>query len=437
MMKVYISSLIALHMSIYAINIDDAIQAGLKNNQSLQSKKLSIETAMSRAKESAALNGVNFSLMGDLGKNKSSITYEKITNPSNQQYMSYGYGFNISKPIINIKNIRIQDRYELDIKRAEADFLQAKQDFIMKCSEAYLNALLRMDQIKSKKLQLEYWEIKHAEQKRRYTNELISKPQMLEATAMLERSKSDLMATKNAYNMSLASLRAMLGIEIDRFEDLPEDTLPKISNIQSLEKWSENSTVSYIGHIKDTIAAQGYKIDATSANAEKYPTLDAQLYAKADSTTDGVYGKTESDRYYAGLSLRWTLYNGGGMQARRDTAILSAKEIESRLAQSREDVSAQVATNYYSIESSRASYVALLEMKTALELNLKSAQKQYDLNLNSIVELYEAKIKLNDNELELKKNLYSATLAYLQLNYYSGSLDELLGGISTTLSLQK
>ncbi len=414
---------------LFGISLDNTIEFAISNSKSLAAKKCEIEMSKSRLKEAEALSGINLSVNGDYGTIRGNTNYQSHpTYDSKQDYKSIDYGLEISKSIFNYRNLKVEDKQEVGIRRSKMEYLQAEQDLILRVSQAYFEALLKKDILQARQATLKKTQANKDIITTSFSQQLATKQSMLVANAIYLKSKADVLLANSDYRSALDSLAAASNYESAKLaeeglEPINEKVIASISNLKPVKDYIETSEKFFVGNLIEQLTQRAYELDIDSIKAEAYPTINGQIYTKKTNSSDPIYGDTTNNIYYMGVGLRWTLYDGGSKSYRSQTYSLMLVQNKLKLDQTKKDINARINNYYSTLQGNLELYSSLRSLDEAYNTSYQATKKGFELKLTNILSLEAANEQVANNTIEIKKTMYGIILAYLQLNYYTGKLN--------------
>ncbi len=416
-MRRWVSLILGLSVVASATTLQEAIAQGMNHNQLIASKEKAVETFQSRVNEIKSLNGINVSANADVGYAKSNTTYQRFPD-ANQKFISYGTGVTASKPLFNMRNIRLLDRSQIDVARTKLEYKKAKEELVLRIVEHYLNALLSQKTLQATQSKLLYHTTRVQEYQKKFDEGIATLPDLLDAQTALYTVKSDLIQMENNYNSTLQTLRATIGDETAFVESVDSEATKTEKELKPLAVYLQNSSDGFINHLYEGLISQGYRKDKDAIAAERYPQVDLQLNGTTTTATDGFFGKTETERLYAGVSVRWSMYNGGQREDKEKTALLQMEESALRLEQQKRDVSSMVQRYYNEIQSQKSALVTYQKAIQSAEEYQKALERGYELGVRKITDLLDAKNRVENAKLQYQKGRLQMVSAMYSLRYY-------------------
>jgi len=125
-----------------------------------------------------------------------------------------------------------------------------------------------------------------------------------------------------------------------------------------------------------------------AARAQYWPTLSAQVSANVGARTLTSPVPNGS----LGVSLSWSLYEGGATQAQVSEAVASLTQLEAQRDTLTAQVRLDLETALFSVEAAREGVVVAGEALTAAQERLRLAEGRYQAGAGSVIELGDAQV---------------------------------------------
>ncbi len=140
-------------------------------------------------------------------------------------------------------------------------------------------------------------------------------------------------------------------------------------------------------------------------------------------TAQGTYGSARSDMneaYSYGLTLNWTIFDGGGKialykqaQARRDAALARVRDQELTIWQ-------QVERAYVTVQQAEEAIGAAEKGVESADENFRLSQGRFDAGVANIIELTDAQLALTNAQATVARALAAYRIAIAQLERFLG-----------------
>ena len=290
------------------------------------------------------------------------------------------------------------------IAQAEAEYRNTQIELMVKTTEAYFNVLRAADAVTVQEALLRANERQLEQSKQRFEVGLVAITDVNESQAAFDRSRADVITSKNVLNRVWEALRAIVGpikLPLARLgEQLPLSP-PEPNDITT---WAETALRGNFGIIAASEAANAAKGKIDIERSGHYPTVSMQ--AGYDLSRSGAEYNTDSDTGFVGLSVNVPIFQGGSVTSRTRQAGFQYRAAQDRLDQVRRLVDQQVKDAFRgiltSIEDIRARQAAVVSARSALE----STHAGLEVGTRTQVDVLNA-----------QRNLFQAEFDYMDARY--------------------
>ena len=289
-------------LNVYAMDINDAVNQALLNNNSLKKQQYIYDESIQNINYSKTAYRPNI----DLGYNYKARTENLDLYGKDYSNASATVSYNLFNGFTdkyNIKSAKEQSEYSLYILEA------LKFDLILNTKQNYITYLKSLKNIDTMKNAFELLEQQYIDSQNKFEQGLLAKNDLLQVNAQMLQSKQNYARAKANSRIARFQLKNILGGTLNADEKIEDLTKQKISssnyNLEELENRSE------IKAVKKSISAI---VSQKRANKGDFmPNADLSLsYIKygSDAFLEVDSGSTK-DQETATLSLSWNIYNGG------------------------------------------------------------------------------------------------------------------------------
>lgn len=369
MNKFFKTTLVAtfLATSLQALNIDEAVQIALKNNQDMLNKNLDVDIS----KKNKSIAKSSFLPKVDISYNY--YNYNKLT--SSQSYdetgtLSSAISYNLFNGFKDISNYEIAN---LDFKSSKLYLKSLKFDTILNVKIAYVNYLNASNTKDTFEAQYELFKKQVEDSTAKYEQGLLARNDLLQVQVNMSNSLQNLVKAKANVQIASLELSNILG-----GYDLSNETIEKLSPTAIKDFKVANTSIDNRSELKAlTYSLEALEKNNTVINSAFYPKIDGS-FSKNNYYADSAFGRYDSgvdEQNIASVSLSWNLFNGNSDITQR---IVNKKEIlklNNSIKKTKLELSLQ-------LQKAKLDYeVANTNFKTA-SLSLKQAKENYNIVKN-------------------------------------------------------
>jgi HAE1 family hydrophobic/amphiphilic exporter-1 len=248
---------------------------------------------------------------------------------------------------------------------------------------------------------------------------------VLQVKVRVAQSALPLMAARNAYELGLESFKRLVGIDEPRLELAGElRAVPFEADVDRLTGVAMEGR-AWLRLLEATLGLKAQ--DVAAAGAESYPQLDlVAAYQGADP-----YGYGASDggwqwHWNAGMSLRWSLWDGGMTRGTVRQKRLELEQMKAEVEDAKRAVRLEVRSACLGLSHASETLATAVEAVSLARRALDIAEAKHRSGLATLLEVTEANVLLQTAELARSGALRDHLKARADLAYATGQ-DDLAG----------
>jgi outer membrane protein len=425
--KKYILTLLALGVSLSSadaevLNFSRAYSLALENANHIKSSVYVSEA------EKEKINQEESQLYPQINLSTSYKKTEYESNPSKnitrQGLITYSLTARQS-----LYNPEINSRIDMQESRSKYSDIKVefqKEELAQKLFKTYLDILKSQNKIKLLESYLEYNRSKLEGLTKKFDMNLSNKMDLFQMRVEYDSAEIELEKEKKLFNVYDLKFKQYIG-------DNPYE-LPKIESDKLLLETIKEMKVQVLGSddlgksLKIKQAEAAVEISASeleNAKAGHLPklTFDA-AYSKYDTDTPTVDAPYDTTKY-AMISLNIPIYGGGYVSSKVDSSKLMIKAAGEDLENAKKETHVQYDEYMAIFEASSESVWMYKKALESAELYLQAINQGYDYGLKSIIDLNDAKNKLNEVKYKYVENMHELVNSYIGLLMVTHNFKEL------------
>lgn len=342
-----------------------------------------------------------------------------------QNYTVTSYSLTITQPIFNFSSWMTVRQASAQVKQADATYIAALQDLMVRVSQAYFNVLLAEDALRitqAQKAQLAK-QLDHAKQ--RYEVGVSPITNMLNAQASYDTVSAQEIVDKNTVSNQYEALRALTGHRYPSLTKLQQQVPLVTPSPANMEQWV-NATQQQNLQLK----AARFGADAAKENIRvqaggHIPTIDATgNYVKNHGGLPLIIsGGNIVEQTTVGVSMAVPLFQGGLVSSQVQQAQYLYQQAVAQAEFTHHSVVTQTRQTYSSIlaniSSIKADQQTIKSTQSAYESNLAA----YEAGTITIVDVLLAQNRLFDAERQYAADQYTYLLNTIKLKQLAGTLN--------------
>lgn len=446
-MKKTLSTLIIAIASAVSVNVhaDDLLsvyQQALLNDTTVlkaQAQFNIVKEDINQAR-SVLLPQINASASYSDGERESYSTQIDTT-----EFNSLGYGASLNMQLYHHDSWLRLDIAEKTAHQSDLSYQVAKQDLIVRVTQAYFALLGAKDDLVFAQAEKAAIARQLEQTKQRFSVGLTAITDVHEAQAQFDNAVTEEIRSENAIFNAEEELRVITNIYPRNISELNTNRFSTTSpSPNSADEWQKTAEAKNLDLIAAKVSIDVAKQNIDAARAGHYPTLDfGASYNSSDDETDSNNALLTSndprlDNYSLGLTLNVPIYSGGAIES-------SVRQAQNRFVLASQDL---IQAHRGVVRTTRNAYntvVATISGIKAFEQSVLSAEKAleateagFEVGTRTIVDVLDS----TRNLYNAKRNLSSTRYAYIQnvllLKRAGGTItDEDITAINSGLSTVK
>jgi outer membrane protein len=342
------------------------------------------------------------------------------------RYNSNNLNVTATQPLFRFQNWITYEQAKNQVSQAEATFLQANQDLIVRVAQAYFDVLLAGNNVTLATAQKTAFAEQLAQAKRNFEVGTATITDANDAQARHDLAFSQEIAAQNDLEIKKQALRQIIGRvppDIARFGSRFEPQLPTPNNMdQWVEKGTSTSLQVKIAQANFDIAGQ----DVTKNRGGHLPTLDAVASYGDANQGSGVQGGVgfDSTTKYIGLQLAVPLYQGGLVNSKVREALANQDKAKQDLENAKRTVALNTRTAFLGVANGMAQIKALQTALISSQSSVDSSKLGQEVGVRTQVDVLNATQQLISTRRDYAQAIYTYAINVLKLKAAAGTLGD-------------
>lgn len=341
------------------------------------------------------------------------------------RYNSHGYGAVLVQPLFRVQNWAMYSESELQVAQADAQFVGASNDLVLRVARAYFDVLMAEDNVDLIAAQKAAISEQLEQAKRNFevgtatitdTHEAQSRydlvvAQEIAAQSDLEIKKRVLQQLTNASPENLSRLGPQFSL------DMP--------NPADMEKWVQNAREHNVQLASAQAAAALADKEVDRSRGGNYPTLDLVATYNQNRANGGNFGVgSETHVTTVGVQLNVPIFAGGADLSRTREAVANRTRAQSELDNATRTVELQTRQAYLGVVEGIAQVKALQQALKSSQSLLDSSKLGQQVGVRTNLDVLNAQQQLYSTRRDLYRAEYNYLMSRLQLKAAAGVLTE-------------
>ena len=341
-------------------------------------------------------------------------------------YNSNTYSLTLSQPLFRWQNWVQYGQSKLQVAQAEAQFVQAQQDLILRTAQAYFDVLYAEENL----LALQANKTAIAQQlesaKKNFEVGTATITDTHEAQSRFDLAVAQEIAAESDLEVKLRTLQALIGKEPGPLARVRADAALTPPQPADMSKWVEAAEKDSISVQVQQAAADIAALEVDKQRAGHYPTLDVVANTGRTRTVSSSLPPVplETDFNNIGLQLNLPLFQGGIVSSRQREAVANRSAAQSTLEAAKRS-SALAARQYYlGVVNGLAQLKALAAAKISSQSALESNKLGYEVGVRINIDVLNAENQVYQTRRDFAKAALDTLMAQLRLKAAVGALGE-------------
>lgn len=339
-------------------------------------------------------------------------------------YNSNGWTLTLTQPLFRWQNWAGYQQGVLAAASAEAHFVEAGQDLIVRVTQAYFDVLLAQETLATAQAQ----KVATAEQlesaKRNFEVGTATITDTHEAQARYDLIIAQEIAAESDLTVKRQVLRSLTDKETDVLKGLKDKAAispPQPDDIDQWVVWAESGNIGVqLAQTNSEIAGR----EIEKQRAGHFPTLDlVATYGKSGAGfSTGVTSGSDSKTSTVGLQLSVPIFSGGATTSRTREAVALAEKARADLENARRQAQLAARQAYLGVSAGLAQVHALEAGVASSKLAVESSKLGYEVGVRINIDVLNAQSQLFDTRQKLAKARLDTLIAQLKLKSAVGAL---------------
>lgn len=354
-------------------------------------------------------------------------TTNRTVDPSfDRTFYSWGPVISASWPLYRPQNWDAIDQAKLFVTGAEANFAQARQDLIVRVSQAYFDVLAAQDNLNAIAANKRAVSENLAQAKREFEVGTKTIVDTTEAQARFDQILAQEQVALGDLVVRRSALRAIIGRDagdLATLRDAPTLQPPAPADIEAWAKRAEenNPNVAFA-----QANAQIARVETQRNRDAQKPTIDLVASASRSRNNGSTSSSLSSTNTSGsiGVQLNVPIYTGGLIQSRIREALANEERSRFDLESARRNAAQGARQAYTGVDFGLSQVRALESAEKSAQSQLDATRLGYQVGLRINLEVLNANTQLFTTQRDLKKARYDFLLSGLRLKSATGSLDD-------------
>ncbi len=333
-----------------------------------------------------------------------------------------GYNVNITltQPVYNRNNQVQQRQADSVVNQADADYLSAQQDLILRVANRYFDVLARHDDLTFTLADKDAIDRQLEQAKRRFEVGLITITDVHEAQARFDLATADEIVARNNLADSQEALREVTGQYYEELSGLSERMPLNTPDPEDSESWATQAMQHNPQLQSAAFAVESARENVNLQKAGHYPTLDLVASSTHGDRSDVGSAYNSS----IGLQLSVPIYQGSAVLSQTREASFQHEASKEFLEGQQRAVVRQVRDAYRGLEAAISRVKALNQAQISNRSALEATEAGFEVGTRTIVDVLNSQRDLFRAQRDYSQSRYTYILNGLRLKQAAGQVNE-------------
>ncbi len=411
---------------VLAADLMQVYRAAQDNDPNYAAARATLDAGREKMPQGRAGLLPSLSLSGNTVWNENDVSIRN--NPSlnaKPHFNSNGYQLTLSQPLFRWQNWVTYDQTKLQVVQAEASFAQARQDLIIRVSQAYFDVLYATENLTAVRANKSAIDQQLASAKKNFEVGTATITDTHEAQARFDLAVAQEIAAESDLEVKSRTLEAIIGKEPGALAGPRKDAALNPPQPSDMNQWvaaaEKDSITVQIQQAVADIAAR--EIDKQRAG--HYPTLDLVAnVGNSKSLGSTSIGLLDTDYQNVGVQLNIPIFQGGVVVSRQREAAANRTAAQSNLEAARRSAALSSRQYYLGVVNGLAQVRALKAALVSSQSALESNKLGYEVGVRINIDVLNAENQVYVTRRDLAKAMLDTLMAQLKLKAAVGSLGE-------------
>jgi len=308
-----------------------------------------------------------------------------------------------------------------EMDASEVELQKTRDDVIQETVNNYLAVVFLQDVVKTRENVLNGMQRHEAMAEKLLQQGLIANYNMLRAKVAVADAERNLFDDNNKLELSKVALKNSLGIPEDSNIQI-KDSLVYSNNLGEfnsyVDKAMNQQPILKLISLKKDAAHQNYNVERSKFLPQAGLFGQYEMYPQ--------YLSCVEPRWAVGVQVSLNIFNGFQDYANLQSASHLEDEVKYIEADAVRNIRLLINKDYRDVANSQERYLKTNESIDLAKENLRLNERRFDTGLGTSLEVIDAQLSLEKNEIESKQSLFDYYKSLTSLNVNSGNPEEVL-----------
>ena len=420
---------------VYSADLWDVYQLALNNDPTFAQAQANYEAALedkpiaragylpaltlNASKSRSTTYGTQFGVVGTdptTGQPILGNTYASVPGRDTQ------YGLKLTQPLFNWAAWENIKQADASVAQAQAQFIAAQQDLIVRTATAYFNVITARDTLAADHAATAANEKQLDQTKAKYQVGMSAVTDVQNAQAAYDQSVANEIGAQQQVINAEESLRAITGEAVVELQEPPTDMPLRKPDPANTQQWVDTALKQNPNLMAAQAAADVASSTISIKRAGHYPTLDLSASYGRDNATGTVFNTYDYRQKQIMLQFSMPLFSGGGVSAQVTQAQRQYDAAQDQVQLVTRQTIQQTRTSYLGVLTGISQVEALHQSVKSNATSLQAMETGMQVGTRTIVDVLLARQNLVTAQTNFSQSRDNYLTSVLQLKQAAGIL---------------
>ena len=410
---------------LFATDLMQVYREAQDNDPTFAAARATLDAGQEKMPQARAGLLPSLTLSGNTVWNENEISQHGGPTITKPHYNSNGYQLTLSQPLFRWQNWVSYGQSKLQVAQAEANFVQARQDLILRVSQAYFDAIYAVENLKAVRANKTAIAQQLESAKKNFEVGTATITDTHEAQARYDLAAAQEIAAESDVEIRQHALQAIIGKMPGPLATTRKDAVLTAPQPSDMNQWVAAAEKDNIPVQIQQAAADIAAREVDKQRAGHYPTLDLvanQGHAKSFAATSTAL--IDTDYRNIGVQLNIPLFQGGLTVSREREAAANRMAAQSGLDAARRGAALSARQYYLGVSNGLAQVKALKAALVSSQSALDSNKLGYEVGVRINIDVLNAENQVYVTRRDLAKATLDTLMSQLRLKASTGALGE-------------
>lgn len=413
-----------LAQPLWAADLIQIYREARENDAAYAAARATLDAGRERTPQARAGLLPTLSLSGNTVWNENDLYFRDSSTTRNLNFNSNGYSLALSQPLFRWQNWVAFDQSKYQVAQAEAAFVQAGQDLILRVAQAYFDVLYAIENLNAVRTTKASIEQQLESAKRNFEVGTATIVDSQEAQSRFDLAVAQEIAAESELEVRQRALQAIIGREPGALAPLRRNAEIPQPQPADMKQWASAAESGNINVQIQTAALEIATREVERQRAGHYPTVDLVANVGKSTAFATIGGQLETEFQNVGVQLNLPIFQGGLVRSRQNEASANRAATESTLEQTRRNAALLARQNYLGSVNGLAQVRALKAALISSQSSLESNRLGFDVGVRINIDVLNAETQVLVTRRDLARAVVDTLLSQLRLKAAVGNLSE-------------